>query len=79
MKEQIIDMAMNGSGIRDTARVLKISPTTVIEEKKDRDLEQVNQAVLAQLSSTEVDVVCYIEEAELDEMWSFVGSKKQQR
>ncbi|PSB13225.1 transposase, partial [Phormidesmis priestleyi ULC007] len=26
MKQQISDMAMNGSGIRDTARVLGISP-----------------------------------------------------
>jgi len=34
VKQQISDMAMNGSGIRDTARVLKISPTTVIEELK---------------------------------------------
>jgi transposase-like protein len=31
IKQQISDMAMNGSGIRDAARVLKISPTTVIE------------------------------------------------
>jgi len=30
IKEQIVDMSLNGSGIRDTARVLKISPTTVI-------------------------------------------------
>jgi insertion element IS1 protein InsB len=37
-KEQIIDMAMNGSGIRDTARVLKISPTTVISELKKKNL-----------------------------------------
>ncbi|WP_390631491.1 IS1-like element transposase [Leptothermofonsia sichuanensis] len=29
-------MALNGSGIRKTARVLKISPTTVIEELKKR-------------------------------------------
>lgn len=36
VKEQIVNMAMNGSGIRDTARVLKISPTTVIEELKKR-------------------------------------------
>lgn len=35
-KEQIIEMAMNGSGIRDTARVLKISPTTVLAELKKR-------------------------------------------
>jgi transposase-like protein len=27
---QVIDLALNGSGIRDTARVLRISPTTVI-------------------------------------------------
>jgi len=34
VKAQISEMAINGSGIRDTARVLKISPTTVIEELK---------------------------------------------
>jgi insertion element IS1 protein InsB len=36
IKEQIIDMALNGNGIRDTARVLKISPTTVINELKKK-------------------------------------------
>ena len=36
VKRQISDMAINGSGIRDTARVLGISPTTVIEELKKR-------------------------------------------
>ena len=34
VKQPVSDMAMNGSGIRDTARVLRISPTTVIEELK---------------------------------------------
>lgn len=34
VKEKIVDMAMNGSGIRDTGRVLGISPTTVISELK---------------------------------------------
>jgi transposase-like protein len=34
VKQQIVEMAMNASGIRDTARVLKISPTTVIKELK---------------------------------------------
>src|SRR5678815_2431259 len=29
VKRQIVDMAMNASGIRDTARVLHVSPTTV--------------------------------------------------
>ena len=36
IKAQIIDMALNGRGIRDTARVLKISPTTVINELKKK-------------------------------------------
>ena len=35
IKEQIIDMALNGSGIRDTARVLQISTATVIKELKN--------------------------------------------
>ena len=40
VKEQIIDMVLNGSGIRDTARVLKISPTTVISELKKKVVTQ---------------------------------------
>jgi transposase-like protein len=38
IKEQIIAMAMNASGIRDTARVFHVSPTTVIKELKKRHL-----------------------------------------
>lgn len=37
VKQQIIDLALNGSGVRDTARVLGISPTTVINELKKRN------------------------------------------
>ena len=36
IKQQVIDMSLNGSGIRDTTRVLKISPTTVINELKKK-------------------------------------------
>ena len=36
VKKKIIDMAVNGSGIRDTARVLKISTNTVLKELKKR-------------------------------------------
>ena len=36
VKQQILEMTLNGSGIRDIARVLHISPTTVIEELKKR-------------------------------------------
>ncbi|WP_317110947.1 IS1-like element transposase [Chroococcidiopsis sp. SAG 2025] len=34
VKQKIVDMALNGSGIRDTARVLHVSPATVIRELK---------------------------------------------
>lgn len=36
IKEQIIDMALSGSGIRDTARVLGVSTDTVINELKKK-------------------------------------------
>jgi insertion element IS1 protein InsB len=36
VRQQISGMAVNRSGLRDTARVLNISPTTVIEEPKKR-------------------------------------------
>jgi transposase-like protein len=35
--EKIIKMAVNGSGIRDTARVLEISTSTVIDRLKKRE------------------------------------------
>jgi len=38
VKQQIVDMAMNASGIRDTARVLHISTNTVMTELKKRHL-----------------------------------------
>ena len=34
VRRQVVDMAINGSGVRDTARVLRISPTTVIDVLK---------------------------------------------
>ena len=36
VKRQIVDMALNGSGIRDTARVLGVSPTTVLTTLKKK-------------------------------------------
>ncbi|MFO1430250.1 MAG: IS1-like element transposase [Candidatus Competibacteraceae bacterium] len=37
VKQQIIEMALNGSGSRDTARVLEMSPSTVINELKKKN------------------------------------------
>lgn len=85
IKTQIINMALNGSGIRDTARVLNISPSTVIGEikKKESCLEPVNHAVLKSLKAREIsDIsVCIqkVEDAEMDEMWSYVRKKENQR
>ena len=36
VKKQIVDMAINGSGIRDTARVLAINKNTVIRTLKKK-------------------------------------------
>lgn len=38
VKQQMAEMALNGSGIRGTARVLSISPTTVIEAVKKKSV-----------------------------------------
>ena len=34
VKRQIVEMTLNGSGIRDIARVLQVGPNTVIKELK---------------------------------------------
>jgi transposase-like protein len=36
IKQQVIEMSLNGSGVRDTARVLQISTATVIQELKKK-------------------------------------------
>src|SRR5262249_7820473 len=69
-----------GSVIR--ARVLGISPTTVIEgvEKKEASLSPVNYPLLQRQSPSHAEVVLTrVDEAEVDEMWSFVGKKKELR
>jgi IS1 family transposase/transposase-like protein len=81
IKSQIIEMAMNSSGIRDTARVLKISPVTVIKElKKKNSISKINLKELENLKNlndVKVDIVKVID-VEADEMWSYVGNKKNQ-
>ena len=51
VRRQVIDMAINGSGIRDTARVLRISPTTVIAVLKKSRLPPTRQPHVAASSS----------------------------
>ena len=75
MKHTLIDMRLNASGSRETARVLRISTDTVLSElkKKEAALESVNAALLRTINPEDMTVT--IEragEAEMDEMWSFV-------
>ncbi len=80
VKQTIIDMNLNASGIRDTARSLHICPNTVLRElkKKEAVLESVNTTFLR--THNPDDIAVAIErageaEAEMDEMWSFIGNK----
>ena len=84
IKKLILKMAINGSGIRDTARVLDISPETVIETIKNADdmIENMNHELLKKNAKEGIDIdIVPINaiDVELDEMWSFVGDKSQQR
>jgi IS1 family transposase/transposase-like protein len=67
LRELIVPMTLNGSGIHDIARVLQISPTTVLGV-----LRQAAAAV------SEPTVPPRIKDLEVDEQWSFVGSKQHQ-
>ncbi len=82
VKDKIIDMTLNGSGIRDTARVLSISTATVILDLKKTEfsLQSVNRTLLETLNPDDITVeFVRVEEAYLSEMWSFVGKKEEQR
>lgn len=75
VKALIIDMSLNASGVRDTARSLYISTDTVLSELKKKEplLEAVNTALLSRLEPDEVIIdIERAGEAEMDEMWSFV-------
>jgi insertion element IS1 protein InsB len=78
VKDLIIAMSLNASGVRDTARSLHISTNTVLRElkKKESALESVNTALWNTLNPNEVTVgIERAGEAEMDEMWSYVGNK----
>jgi hypothetical protein len=67
----MIDIRLRASGVRDTARSLHISPTTVLSELKRKAvvLALVNIALLRTLNPEKVTVgIEYTGEAEMDEM-----------
>ncbi|WP_134806422.1 IS1-like element IS1N family transposase [Shigella dysenteriae] len=70
IKELITEMAFNGAGVRDTARTLKIGINTVIRTFKKLTPKRITSPPVAH---ADVALIC-----ELDEQWSFVGSKARQ-
>jgi IS1 family transposase len=64
VKRQVVEMAINGTGIRDTGRVLGINKNTVIS--------------LAASGGMDVRPEAFFE-AEMDERWFYVGKKSEQR
>ena len=52
VKQQMLEMTLNGSGIRDIARVLHISPTTVIEVLKKSSSDSTHQQACHPTSRT---------------------------
>ncbi|UCQ26955.1 IS1 family transposase [Edwardsiella tarda] len=70
VKEQNTKMAFNGTGVRDTARTLKIGINTVIRGFKKLAPKRITSSPVAH---ADVALIC-----ELDEQWRFVGSKARQ-
>jgi insertion element IS1 protein InsB len=82
VKQQIVDMTLNSSGVRDIVRVLRVSAATIIDvlKKKEPAIQQINNKALQTLDPPPVAVILHkVEAAEMDEMWSFVGRESQQR
>jgi insertion element IS1 protein InsB len=78
VKQQMIDIRLKASEVRDTARSLHISPTTILSELKEKAVVPalVNIALLCTLNPEKVTVgLEYTGEAEMDEMWSFVDNQ----
>jgi IS1 family transposase/transposase-like protein len=68
VRRMIVPMTINGSGIRDITRVLGVSINTVLKTIR----EQASRVADPVLPSRVTDL-------EMDEMWSFVGKKADQR
>ena len=79
VKHQIIDMSLNASGVRDTARVLRISTDTVLRTQEERSGARVGEHRVSAHPQPRghggSHRACGGGDAEMDEMWSFVGNK----
>jgi len=89
VRDQIIEMIMNSSGTRDTARTLGISKDTVTSALKELEnsVKPVNEEYLKKKFSQNKPINIEIRNAlssadglsvEMDEMWSYYLNKKKQ-
>jgi IS1 transposase len=80
VKQQSVAMTRKGSGVREIVRVLGVSAATMIDVlKKMPAIIQVNERLLQLLDAQRCNVLrLQVEQVEVDEMWGFVGSKRQQ-
>ena len=67
VRRLIIPLSLNGCGIRDIARVLRISPNTVLKSLREAARRVRREKLPPRLT-----------ELEVDEIWSFVGNKSHQ-
>jgi hypothetical protein len=79
VKEQITELTLNSSGVRDISRILKINKNTVISElKKTPNLNPYILDMIEHKQLKKLDMAFFYI-AEADEFWSFVGNKSNQR
>jgi IS1 family transposase/transposase-like protein len=67
VRSLIVPMTLNGSGIRDITRVLRVSINTVLKVIRQQAASAPEPSLPKRLS-----------DAEVDEMWSFIGKKRRQ-
>jgi len=79
MKEKIIEMTLNSSGVRDIERVLKVhrdTVTSVLKKTLKTNPYFLTTEEKGNLARLEIGIKC---SSEMDEFWSFVGNKSNQR
>jgi IS1 family transposase/transposase-like protein len=82
VKHPIIDMSLNASGVRDTARVRHMSTETVLHDLRQQEaaLESLHTAVRRTRTPEDSVVdVARAGEAAMDARWSFVGKTHEPR
>jgi transposase-like protein len=78
IKEKIIEMTINSSGVRDIERVLKVhrdTVTSVLKKTLKTNPYFLTEEEKNRLTNLEIEIRC---SSEMDEFWSFVKNKSNQ-